>query len=573
MPLDGLTLHILVNELEPMLKNGRVLKIYQPDDYTITLQLRLPGKTETLLLSVDPQYPRIHTIQDQPENPLNPPAFCMLLRKYLEPSRLLGIKQQGFDRILHLGLEALSEGGSLQELTLVIELMGGQSNLYLVNQEGILLDALKRNPERGVFPGEPYQAPSDQGKLNPAHIRQEEFSDELRLLPAPTSLQTWIASAFQGFSKVAASEVLVRANLNPKVTRGELNDQDRGNIQVAFFAFLDELAQGGNPAWYPEQNDFSAYTRTGFVQEQFTDTNTLLRTVLGDKGKQKQLEQRKSALRKQLNSHRKRVIKKEAIQEAALKDASQADDYRLQGELLTTSFHLIKPGAKEVQVPNYHEEGAPLVTIPLDPRFSASVNVQRIFKRYTKAKTSQKFTAEQLEKTKAERSYLEDIYSQIELADQEPILKEIEQELTVQGYLKKQTKGRSKKGQQAAQGPERYLSSDGIIILVGRNNQQNDALTFSMAKSHHLWLHARNIPGSHVAILTDGDIPENTLNQAAHLAAYFSQSRTSPKVSVDYTQRRHVRKPRGARPGFVHYDQAKTIVVNPTDFQLPPKQH
>lgn len=574
MPLDGLTLNVLVNELDPMLKNSRVLKVYQPDDSTITLQLRLPGKTEILLLSADALHPRMHTITEQPQNPLNPPPFCMLLRKYLEPSRLFKIEQKGLDRIFHLQLEGLDESGQLCEFTLVFEIMGRQSNLFLLNQEGVILDALKRFPEHGIFPGETYKAPSDQGKLNPYSLKAEEFLNDLRLLPPPTPLWKWILDSFQGFSKVAAKEVLKRAGFEPEVTRSGLQSSDWLQVQEAFTSLLTELTRGGTPTWYPgEPDDFAAYTFTGETGEYFASTNHLVRSVLGQRQGHKKLDEFKSLLRKQLANHRKRIIKKEAIQEETLKEAEQADAYRHQGELLTASFHLIKAGAKSIEVPDYTKDDSPLVTIALDTRLSPSGNCQRIFKRYQKAKASQKYTAEQLEKTRAERSYLEDIFLQIDLADQGVILQEIKLELESLAYLRKQGKERGRKPLPKPQGPDRYLSDDGLPILVGRNNQQNDRLTFHLTGPNHLWLHARNIPGSHVAILAEGDIPETTLVQAATLAAYFSQSRTSPKVSVDYTPRRYVRKPKGAKPGFVHYTEAKTILVNPTDFIWPQKEN
>lgn len=571
MPLDGLTLNVLVNELEPSLKNSRVLKIYQPNETTVTLQLRLPGKTEILLISADALHPRIHTIGQQPANPLNPPPFCMLLRKYLEPSRLLRMEQQGFDRIIHLYLEGLDEVGQLVELRLVFELMGRQSNLYLVNHAGIILDALKRIPDRGIMPGKPYGAPSDQGKIDPHSLTPEQFVNEIRLLPAPTALWKWIADSFQGFSKLASQEVLLRAGLEVTAQRASVDASSWIRMQQAFASLLAELAQGGTPAWYEELEDFAAYELTGVQGERFSSTNHLVATIMGQRQSMKRLDELKSSLRKQLASHRKRVTKKEAIQEAALKEAEQADLYRHQGELLTASFHLIPAKASSVQVPDYFQEGSPMVTIALDPRLPPSANIQRIFKRYTKAKASQKYTAEQLQKTSQERRYLEDVALQIDQADQVAILKEIESELQSSGYLRKQTKPSPRKAQ-PWQGPERYLSVDGITILVGRNNRQNDRLTFTLTSPDHLWLHARNVPGSHVAVMAAGEIPRETLVQAAGLAAYFSQSRTSPKVPVDYTLRKHVRKPKGANPGFVHYDEAKTILVNPTDFTWPSKQ-
>jgi len=572
MPLDGLTLSVLTRELDLLLRNGRVAKIYQPDDTTITFQLRLQGKTEILLLSVDAIHPRIHTITEQPSNPLNPPAFCMLLRKYLEPSRLLSIEQRGFDRLCHLHFEGVNPSGQSMELTLVLELMGRHSNLYLLNDEGIILDALKRFPDKGVMSGQPYVAPSDQGKIDPRIISEEQFESDIRLLPAPTPVWKWIAETFQGFSKVAAKEVLRRAGFDPATERRELGSSDWAKVQEAFNDLLQELSQGGTPTWYREElSDFAAYQVTGYHGEAFPDTNTLLATVLGQKYENKALDAFKSQLRKQLTNHHRRVIKKEAIQRETLQEAEQAELYRHQGELLTASFHLIPKGVDKVEVPDYTQDGAPLVTIALDSRLSPSANVQRIFKRYTKAKASQKYASVQLQKSILERRYLEDILLQIDLADNTSILKEIQEELANTGYLRRKTKASARKVE-GTSGPDRYLSDDGITILVGRNNQQNDRLTFQMSKPHHLWLHARGVPGSHVAILSEEEIPPNTLLQAAHLAAYFSQSRTSPKVPVDYTSRKHVRKIKGAGPGLVQYDHARTILVNPTDFRMPQKQ-
>lgn len=572
MPLDGLTLHVLIQELDPLLKNGRVLKIYQPDETTITIQFRLLRKTETLLISTDPLYPRLHTLQEQPQNPLNPPAFCMLLRKYLEPSRLIRIGQEGLDRIVYLQFEGMGPLGQSTELTMVFELMGRHSNLYLLSDDGVILDALKRFPDKGIMPGQPYRKPSDQDKVDPRSLSPEAFFDELRLVPGPTPLWKWLTESFQGFSKLAATEVLARAGLHVSLKRVDLEEADWTAVHTAFHQLLRELEQGGTPSFYADEpQDFSAYQLTGRGGQPFATTNSLVAQVLGQGQSHKKLEEFKRRLRKQLLRHHKRVIKKEAIQQTTLQEAEQADIYRHQGELLTASFHLIKQGASEVHVQDYTKENAPLVAISLDPRLSASANVQRIFKRYSKAKASQKHTSLQLEQTQLEKAYLEDTLLQIDLADNEEILGEIEAELGKMGYLKRTTKSRSKKDQ-AVLGPDRYLSSDGLLIVVGRNNQQNDHLTFRLTHPNHLWLHARNVPGSHVAILAEGEIPPNTLLEAAHLAAYFSKSRNSPKVPVDYTLRKHVRKPKGATPGYVHYDQAKTLLVNPTDFELPAKQ-
>ncbi|NMA62300.1 MAG: hypothetical protein GX956_10495, partial [Firmicutes bacterium] len=445
MPLDGLTLKVLTAELQSRLKNGRVIKIYQPNELTITIHFRLPGSTEILLLSADPLHPRIHTIQEQPVNPLNPPAFCMLLRKHLEPSRLLKIEQQGWDRIVHLRFECPDERGQLTEKTLSLEVMGRHSNLFLVDQGGQILDAMKRFPEREIAPGFPYVLPSDQGKKDPTSISKEEFLDEIRLLPPPTPLWKWIQDTFQGFSKVAAQEVLKRGGFTPQTKRSELDASKWVQLYQAWGELLDELAQGGKPHYYVEQDDFAAYTLTSLEGEPFSSTDALLDSVYGEKIRARQIEQGAHQLKRQLKNQYKRVQRKEAIQLKTLVEAENADQLRHEGELLTANFHLIPTGKTSVQVPDYTLPDQPLVTIELDPRLSPSNNVQRIFKRYNKAKASKKFTQIQLEKTQEERRYLEDVFLQIELADDPLILEAITEELTSLGYLKKQNKPKSSK--------------------------------------------------------------------------------------------------------------------------------
>ncbi|HPT83918.1 MAG TPA: NFACT RNA binding domain-containing protein [Limnochordia bacterium] len=568
MPLDGLTIHVLVNELKPLLKNGRVLKIYQPEEATITMQLRVPGTTYTLLISADPVYPRLHLVEDQLPNPQTPPSFCMLLRKYLEPSRLLSIEQRGFDRVVRLRFEALDELGRPAELSLIFEVMSRQSNLYLVDAKDVIIDALKRSPGRDILPGRAYQAPPDQGKLEPTALEAGAFLDELRLLPVQTKVWRWLADSFQGLSTTAAQEVLHRAGLPPEATRGELAEADWYLVQQAWQNLLEEIASGGTPRYYPALDDFTAYTLSGQAGEPYPSVNSLVAQVLMERQRTKELTEAKGTLRRRVAQHLKRLSKKEAIHQLALQQAERAALLRHQGELLTAYFHLIPPGAEKVQVPDYLQ-GGQLVTIELDPRLSPSANVQRIFKRYHKAKASQKHSEELLAGVLEEKQYLESVLLQIEQADSLAILQDTEGELRRLGYLEAKTA--KAKTRPAPSGPDRYVSPDGFTVLVGRNNQQNDELTFKLASPNHLWLHARGTPGSHVAILAEGAIPEETLRFAAQLAAYYSAQRRSPKAEVDYTLRKYVRKPKGAKPGFVHYERAKTIVVDPTKFTPPPK--
>lgn len=572
MPLDGLTINVLVNELKPLLFNGRVLKIYQPEEATVTLQFRQPGATHTLLISADPVNPRLHTMEDQLTNPQTPPAFCMLLRKYLEPSRLMAIEQRGFDRIIRLTFEALDELGKPTELNLIFEVMSRQSNLYLVDAGGFIIDALKRFPERGIMPGNPYTYPPDQGKEDPTAISAESFLDEIRLLPIQNQIWKWIADSFQGFSPIAAQEVLRRAGLTPKITGGELAEADWERVWEAYHGLLQEIATGGTPGFYPDLNDFTAYRLTGQQVQPFPSVNSLVDTVLSRRQREKLLAEGKSELRRKIGQHLKRLSKKEAIHQLALQEAERSDLLRHHGELLTAFFYLIQPGAHSVEVPDYTQDNKP-VTVELDPRLSPSANIQRIFKRYHKAKASQKHSEEFLTAILREKQYLEGILLQIEQADSPAILDEIARELQRTGYLESSgSRIKNKTRPLPAPGPDRYLSPDGLTVLVGRNNRQNDELTFHLTSPNHLWLHARGTPGSHVAVLAEGDVPEATILFAAQLAAYFSAQRNSPKAEVDFTLRKYVRKPKGASPGFVTYERAKTVIVNPTAFTPPPKQ-
>lgn len=572
MPLDGLTLKVLINELDPLLKNARLIKVYQPKPDTITLHFRRPGQTEILLLSANPTNPRIHTIQQRPQNPLNPPSFCMLLRKHLEPSRLMAVKQEGWDRIIHLVFECPNAQGQLTQKTLIFELMGRHSNIFLVDDEGILLDALKRYPQKEIIPGGKYQPPSDQGKLAPSEISKAKFIDEVRLLAPDIALWRWVQDTFQGFSKVAAQEVLKRGLFDPQTKRSQTEAEDWPKLYEAFSHLLKEITAGGTPSWHLHpREDFTGYALTDQTDPRvFPDVNSLVEKFLEKKTSRAARQQLATRLRRGLMRHYRRVEKTEALQKKDLQEFLGADELRHQGELLTANFHLLKPGASFAEVKDYSLKQVGPVRIELDPRLSPSVNVQKIFKRYHKAKSGAKITKRRLAKTRRELKYLQEVLHQIEEANELAILLEIEEELQSQDYLPRLKKSRAKiKGTKP--GPERYLSTDNLSILVGRNNRQNDFLTFRLGRPNHLWFHVQKIPGSHVLVLAE-EVSQETILEAAVLAAYFSQAKNSTNVAVDYTLRKHVRKPKGAKPGFVIYENFKTIVVDPTTAKLPLKK-
>ena len=523
------------------------MKIYQLENHTITFTLDCPKERNFADFS-RPVYPRIHTTTQQPDNPLTPPAFCMLLRKHLEPSRLLQIEQTGADRIVTLRFECYGETGQITEKSLVFELMGRHSNIFLVSADGMIYDAVRRKPDgesslRVIMPGEKYINPPDQDKVDPWTFSRDQAFTELRLLPPQTALWKWLQDSFQGFSKTAAQEVVRRANLNPSLRRSETGPTEWEALICAMETFLAELDRGGVPTWHKQgKEDITGYALKNQMNAQtFPTVDDLVDSFFTRRIQQVEIEKLANHLRRQINRHLKRITKKERIQEQTLREAENAHELRHQGELLTANMYKIQKGQTSVEVMDYSKPEQPLVTIALDPRLTPSENAQRIFKQYTKARNSRKITAQQLKKTKQERMYLEGLLLHIDLADKIQTLQEIELELIHEGYLRKPK--RSPKSRPTRSSPEKYLSSDGLTILVGRNNRQNDELTFKIARPNHWWFHAQNIPGSHVVVLAEGSIPEKTILESASLAAYYSKAKNSPKVSVDYTERRHVRKP------------------------------
>jgi predicted ribosome quality control (RQC) complex YloA/Tae2 family protein len=567
MPLDGLTLHAIVNELGEKLKNGRIMKIYQPDRYTILLHLRLPGKNERLVISADPMYPRIHTTSER-ENPLSPPAFCMLLRKYLEPSRILGFEQHGLDRVAILHLEGMSLPGEAGELRLILEIMGRQSNILLVNGEGVIVDALKRRApadgpvDRILMPGEPYVFPADQGKADPRAITSAELETNLRLALPNQPLWKVLQDSLQGLSRTAAQEIVFRAGLSPTALRSESDEANWKGIEKALGEVVQEATQGKAAVYLSQgQGDFAAYR---VFHQPFTDHASIAALVdefYTTRTEAAELTQLRNSLRRALDKHLARVVKKAELQRETVRNAQHAHTWRRLGELITANLHRITSGSPSAEVVDYEDPELRTVEVQLDPFLTPSENAQAMFRKYTKAKKSLDITLEQLSKTEAEAEYLTEALTHVELATDVATLQEIRLELEREGYLPAPQKRRRVEQPQAR--PDRYLLPDGSEILVGRNNRQNDALTFKLAAPGDMWFHAQKMPGSHVVLKAQGEPTEESILAAAVLAAKHSQGKDATKVAVDYTRRRHVKKPTGAKPGFVLYDNFQTIIVDP----------
>lgn len=558
MVFDGMVTRAVVHELNEMLSSGRVLKIYQPTETELLFNIRKDGKNRQLLISAHSSYSRIHVTNDSYDNPAQPSMYCMMLRKYLNGSFLQAVEQVENERIINIYFQVKDEIGDTSTKRLVAELMGKHSNIILVNEEkNVILDSIKhisssQNRIRSILPGSNYIMPPDQGKLNPLAIDGEQFIRKLDFNAGKVDQQ--VVKQFMGISPLLAKEIVHQANL--------------GNQQAYMDAFLTfqqwALSHQYEPFIHKGKKEtfyiFPLTTKQG-EKEYFTTISEMLDVYYSGKAERDRVKQKAGDLIRLLSNEVKKNKRKLVKLNNTLEKAKHADHYQRDGELLTAHMHLIKQGDKEAEVIDYYDPEQSVRIIPLDVNKTPSENAQSLFKTYHKLKNSKKMVEEEKKKAYQEIEYLEDIIGHIETAREQDI-EEIREELQEQGYIKKKPSKQKKKGKQTKPLPERFMASDGTEILVGKNNKQNEFLTNRLAHKNEFWLHTKDIPGSHVVIRST-DPSEETLHEGAQLAAHFSKAKHSSSVPVDYTLIRHVRKPNGAKPGFVIYDHQKTIVVTP----------
>ncbi|EMF0090162.1 MULTISPECIES: fibronectin-binding protein EfbA [Enterococcus] len=561
MSFDGVFTHAMINELRETLLSGRISKIHQPYENEVVLVIRSRGKNQRLLLSAHPSYARIQITQIDYQNPDTPPNFVMMLRKHLDGAILESIEQIENDRVIHFHFTKRDELGDLQNIILIVELMGRHSTIILVNKEsGKILDAIKhigssQNTYRSLLPGVDYIAPPEQNQLNPFSQEKEKVFHRLSQMDlTPKGIQ----QQFQGIGFDTAQELVARLTERPN---------EKMLVWQEFFTAIDTQR---SPSLY-EVAEKEYFTPINY---RFFDSNTqqkkmyptlsaLLDAFYQEKAEKDRAKQQGGELIRKIENELKRNRNKLKKREQTLKDSENAEDYRRDGELLTTFMAQVPRGANEVTLPNYYEEDRP-ITIKLDPALTPNQNAQKYFHRYQKLKNAVKLIGKQIEEAKNEIDYLESVLSQLEIAGPMDI-EVIKEELTAEGYLKKKSSKKQKRKKPSQ--PDQYLSTDGTLILVGKNNLQNDQLSLKTAKKTDYWLHAKNIPGSHVIIKSDQPSDE-TITEAAELAAYFSKYRHSAQVPVDLVQVKHLRKPNGAKPGYVIYENQKTIIVTPEEEKI-----
>ncbi|SJX71295.1 Fibronectin/fibrinogen-binding protein [Enterococcus faecium] len=561
MSFDGVFAHAMVNELRETLLSGRISKIHQPYENEIVLVIRSRGKNHRLLLSAHPSYARVQITQIDYQNPDNPPNFVMMLRKYLDGAILESIEQIENDRVIHFHFAKRNELGDLQNIILIVELMGRHSTIVLVNQEtGKILDAIKhigssQNTYRSLLPGVEYIAPPKQEVLNPFSSDKEKIFQRL----SQTELEPKaIQYQFQGIGFDTAQELTKRLLERP-------NEK-----MVVWDEFFSSIINHPDPTFYETTNKdfftpivYQVFSEQASAVTTYPTLSQLLDSYYHEKAEKDRAKQQGGELIRKIENELKRNKNKLKKREQTLKESENAENYRRDGELLTTFLTQVPRGAKEVVLPNYYEEDRP-IKIALDPALTPNQNAQKYFHRYQKLKNAVKLIGEQIQEAKDEIQYLESVLSQLEIAGPMDI-EAIKEELTAEGYLKKKTQKKQKKKKPSQ--PDQYFSSDGTLILVGKNNLQNDQLTMKTAKKTDYWLHAKNIPGSHVIIKSDQPSDE-TITEAAELAAYFSKYRYSAQVPVDLVQVKHIRKPNGAKPGYVIYENQKTVIVTPEEEKI-----
>ncbi|MBM7614521.1 Rqc2 family fibronectin-binding protein [Alkaliphilus hydrothermalis] len=577
MALDGIVVASIVKEMSSLLVGNKIEKVHQPEMDELMISIRSQGKNQKLLLSSSSQYTRVHFTNIAKENPIAPPNFCMLLRKHLQGGRIIAVEQPSFERMIKFVIESYDELNVLKQKYLIIEMMGKHSNIICVDAEtNKILDSIKRvsfdvSRQRQVLPGLTYQLPPSQDKFNPLEVAgMEAFTEALKQNLQPPAFKG-IYTTFTGISPLVAREICYRANIPEDRPLLALEDKDFAALYHSFKTMMDNVGEGNfYPAIYIDDAkdkyvDFNVLPMehlSYYRAEKFETISELLDDFYKYRDSKERMKQRTQDLRKNISLKLERLNNKIENLHKDLDKAEKAEECKIYGDLLTANIHLLKDKASEVSVIDYYDPEMKEITISLDNKLTPAQNAQKYFKQYNKYKTAMTEVAHQIEISQEEINYLEQILISIENVTHPSDIEEIQRELIETGYLKRKV-GKKNNQQSKKSTYLKYLSSDGFEIYVGKNNIQNDELTFKVSSKTDLWLHVKDMAGSHTILkLNDGEYTDQALLEAATLAAYYSKGKNSTKVPVDYTLRKNVRKPSGAKPGMVIYDQFQTVYVD-----------
>ena len=568
MAFDGITVAAMVQELKNALADGRIAKIAQPEPDELLLTIKTPEGQKRLYISASASLPLIYLTDENKPSPMTAPNFCMLLRKHIGNGRITGISQPKLERIIILDIEHLDELGDLCKKQLVIEIMGKHSNIIFCDDQGRIIDSIKHvsaqmSSVREVLPGREYFIPDTMAKHNPLAIDESSFGQALKEKPMP--LGKAIYTSFTGISPVVAEEICYLAGLESGMTAGDLSDDMMAHLYRQFSYYMEDVRQGAfHPVIYYEGNapkEFGALPLThysGLARKEFASISQVLSTYYATKNTLTRIRQKSADLRHVVQTALERNRKKYDLQAKQLRDTQNREKYKVYGELINAYGYNLAPGSKNLTALNYYTGQE--VTIPLDPTMTPQENSQKYFAKYNKQKRTFEALSDLIQETADDIQYLESISNALDIALSEADLAQIKEELIQSGYVRRKF---TKKKMKLTSKPLHYVSSDGYHMYVGKNNLQNDELTFSFATGNDWWFHAKGAPGSHVIVKSNGEeLPDRTFEEAGRLAAYYSKNRGSDKVEIDYVEKKHVKKPNGAKPGFVVYYTNYSLMID-----------
>ena len=571
MAFDGVTIANVVKELNDTLIGCRINKIAQPENDELILTIKGICGQKRLFISASASLPLIYLTETNKPSPLTAPGFCMLLRKHLQNGRIVSITQPGLERIIRIDIEHLDEMGDLCHKTLIIEIMGKHSNIIFCHADGTIIDSIKHvsglvSSVREVLPGKPYFVAQTQDKLDP--LCTDSTAWNTRVMTKPTAIFKAIYGSYTGISPILAQEICYRAGIDGEASTASLTEAEKMQL---FACFNELLTRVRNGAFAPHiayiRNhpvEFAALPLTMYTSGEdhitaYDSMSRLLETYYAEKNAITRIRQKSFDLRRIVQTALERNIKKYDLQLRQMKDTEKRDTYRIYGELLNTYGYGVEPGSKSMEALNYYTNE--MITIPLDPDMTPQENAKKYFDKYGKLKRTYEALSELTEQVKEEIEHLESISTSLDIALQEEDLVQIKEELTESGYIRR--KG-SRKKEKITSKPFHYVSSDGFHMYVGKNNYQNDELTFKFATGNDWWFHAKNTPGSHVVVKCEGaeTLPDRTFEEAGRLAAYYSKGRQQDKIEIDYIQKKHVKKPAGSKPGFVVYYTNYSLMID-----------
>ncbi|MGI6113500.1 MAG: Rqc2 family fibronectin-binding protein [Mahellales bacterium] len=578
MALDGIAISCLAAQFKDTIIDGRIDKVYQPEPDEITLSVRTRTGSHRILLSASSNNPRLYITRRDRTNPAEAPLFCMLLRKHIQGGRIRDIIQPDFERIVEFSIDAVDELGQVSTKRLIIEIMGRHSNIILVNRDGTIIDAIKRisstvSRVREVLPGRTYNRPPSQGKANPLTADKAAVLALLSGHKNRGDIAKHIMNSFTGVSSVTAREIVFRC-LQRDVENSCLTDDDLLGLAEGFIKFFDEikkesyspcivLDEQGRPR---EVSAVALEHMYPLEQTRFQDISMALETFYHNRDRMDRIKQKTASVLKTVNTHLDRSQKKLGKLLDELNSAKDGGIYKLYGELITANLYRIPTKASTIVLENFFDNMEP-VEIPLKNNLTPAQNAQRYFKKYNKCKTAVNELTKQIKASREEIAYLEGQVDNLGKCTHELEVEEIKEELAGLGYIRKgPAKKRTGAQKKSMSTPIHYITSSGRHIYVGKNNKQNDYLTLQQARPQDLWFHVKDIPGSHVILKAEDTKPdEDLLALAAMIAAFYSKARYSSKVAVDYTLKKYVKKPRGAKPGMVIYENHKTLYVTPDE--------